>query len=257
MNDIIKNRIHELLERRNAVDFSASEKIDRILKTKLVVVICLFLLLVAQVHHTVYVYAMATHEAYTPWYAWCYAIGIEGAILVFVVNGWRWQSMLFSLATILTNFLYGEYGTKEIPLAVNITISILLGGAIAGFSHLYYTKMKLIESIIEEVENGNTEDETKEKKPVDVCPKCGKHFYEKGQINGHISAYKRVEPEMWDGMQYKGKKHNDYLVFKNIDERVTSDNEVIPEKAPHLEKYIDSQKDLFNNVESGKEVKID
>ena len=135
------------------------EKIDRILKTKLVVVICLFLLLVAQVHHTVYVYSMATHEPTTPWYAWCYAIGIEGAILVFVVNGWRWQSMLFSLATILTNFLYGEYGQKEIPLAVNVTISVLLGGAIAGFSHLYYTKMKLIESIIDEVENGNTEDE--------------------------------------------------------------------------------------------------
>lgn len=203
MNDKIKNRIHELLERRNAVDFSASEKIDRILKTKLVVVVCLFLLLVAQVHHTVYVYAMATHEPTTPWYAWCYAIGIEGAILVFVVNGWRWQSMLFSLATILTNFLYGEYGAKEIPIAVNVTISVLLGGAIAGFSHLYYTKMKLIEAIIDEVENGNTEDE-EEKEPVATCPKCKKHFYEAGKINGHITAHKRKNPEEWDGMTYLG-----------------------------------------------------
>ena len=242
MNDKIKNRINELLERRNAVDFAASEKIDRILKTKLTVVICLFLLLVAQVHHTVYVYGMATHENYTPWYAWFYAIGIEGAILVFVVNGWRWQSIMFSLATILTNFLYGEYGAKEIPLAINVTISILLGGAIAGFSHLYHTKMKIIESIIDEVENGNIEDEKEvEKEPVDVCPKCGKKFYDKGQINGHVSAYKRVEPEMWDGMIYKGELHKTYKSFKGIvDERTP--REVVQPEIPTLfnqpKKYI-------------------
>lgn len=216
----VNTRINEIVEQKDIKEYGVSSTVDRLLKTKLAIVVFLVMLLAAQVHHTVQVFSYGQEIT---WYAWSYSIGIEGAILIFVVNSWRFQSVLLSIATIVTNLLYGKYIAVGMPVEISVTISTMLGLSIAGFSHLYYVKMQQVNEAVEkaELEERQRKIEEKEeavsaaqqlkeltpKKPVATCPRpnCGKSFFEGGKINGHITAHKKKDPKsFWKGMEYVG-----------------------------------------------------
>jgi len=202
-------KIRSILKRRNIIDDSVSEKLDFALRTKLVTILFLTMLLIPQCYHTAYVFNVGSHGGYK-WYAWSYAIGIEGAILIFVINGWRWVSIGLSLATILTNYLYGKYGPTNIPHDVNLTISVLLGIVIAGFSHLYYNKLKEVQKAIRQVEDEEAildgMETVTEREKIHECPQCGEKFETKAQLNGHITGHKKTHPHLWANNKYLGKE---------------------------------------------------
>lgn len=209
-----KNTIKEEIEKqqllKGTTEIGVSEKIDVFLKSKLSILIFLLLLLIAQVKHTVYVFSLGSHES-ANFYAWIYAIGMEGAIMIFVVNGWRGISIAFSITTMLTNFMYGYYGVNQIPYPVTILISVMLSIAISGFSHLYYTRMKKQEEILKQAEQKNIDNianemaEKMSKPHICPYPDCNESFSEQSKLNGHISAHKRKHPkEWWDGLSYVG-----------------------------------------------------
>ena len=49
-------------------------------------IVALTIILIPQVAHTVYVF-QANSQYSDPWFAWCYAIGVDLAILIFTVKG--------------------------------------------------------------------------------------------------------------------------------------------------------------------------
>ncbi|MBL4575806.1 MAG: hypothetical protein JKY51_06880 [Opitutaceae bacterium] len=162
-------------------------------------ILALAILLIPQIAHTVYVFKVNSHYP-DPWFAWCYAIGVDLAILIFTVKGWIRTAILYFLGTLAHNLVY-QFLPESVWSA--ILICIMLSGTIFSFSHLFYFKQKAEES--DDTANGSQI--TAEVKQVSaaldagirfepqpyLCPNCGESFINTKKLNGHISGHKQKD----------------------------------------------------------------
>lgn len=175
----------------------------------------LTILLIPQIAHTVFVFKVNSHYG-DPWFAWCYAIGVDLAILIFTVRGWIKTAIVYFIGTLAHNLVYQFW-----PESVwsSILLSVMLSATIFSFSHLFYFKDKDLEP-----ESPNTEPlhgaEIKrilaarlagvhfEPQPY-LCPECGEPFSSNKKLNGHISGHKQKDdwqPENYDEWELSNEK---------------------------------------------------
>ncbi|MDN5201154.1 C2H2-type zinc finger protein [Fulvivirgaceae bacterium BMA10] len=150
--------------------------------------LALVILLVPQVKHTVYIFQNnSQHE--DVWFAWCYAIGIDLAILIFTLKGWTWTAVGYLLATLGTNIVYQFF---PVGMEAKILLSVLLSVTIFIFSHLYKKEQEQVEKstqkndILDKVNELGISIQVNPYK----CPSCGKGYQTSKELNGHISGHK-------------------------------------------------------------------
>ena len=159
-------------------------------------ILALTVLLIPQVAHTIYVFKINS-QYNDPWFGWCYAVGIDLAILIFTVKGWTRTAYAYFVGTLAHNLVYQFY-PQSIWSA--ILICVMLSATIFSFSHLFYHK--------EKADNGNEQAQLRqasaealrlsaaieagihfEAQPF-LCPECNESFVNSKKLNGHISGHK-------------------------------------------------------------------
>lgn len=133
------------------------KKIIDFLKSETLVFLTLVFVLVAQIIHTMYIFEQIrvadmsfsigdTKVTAFNWaHALIFAVSIEAAILMFILNGKRLPSKIYAVASWSTNILY--YGTwkLDIPdMLATIIASSMLAGSIWFFSDLFAEKVELL-----------------------------------------------------------------------------------------------------------------
>jgi hypothetical protein len=133
------------------------KKIIDFLKSETLVFLTLVFVLIAQIIHTMYIFERirVADMSFTfggfritalNWtHALIFAVSIEAAILMFILNGKRVPSKIYAIASWLTNILY--YGTWKLPypeMCATIIASSMLAGSIWFFSDLFAEKIDLL-----------------------------------------------------------------------------------------------------------------
>jgi len=133
------------------------KRIIDFLKSETLVFLTLIFVLVAQIIHTMYIfdhirvadmsfrYKGMTITALNWTHAFIFAVSIEAAILMFILNGKRLPSKIYAVASFATNILY--YGTWKLPLpemVATVIASSMLAGSIWFFSDLFAEKVELL-----------------------------------------------------------------------------------------------------------------
>ena len=133
------------------------KKIIDFLKSETLVFLTLVFVLVAQIIHTMYIferirvadmsfqYGGLKITAFNWAHAFIFAVSIEAAILMFILNGKRLPSKIYAVASFATNILY--YGTWKLPvpdMLATIIASCMLAGSIWFFSDLFSEKVDLL-----------------------------------------------------------------------------------------------------------------
>lgn len=163
-------------------------------------IIALSIILIPQVAHTVYVFDQ--NSQYTnPWFAWCYAVGVDLAILIFTVKGWKKTALIYLLGTFAHNIVYQFY-PESIYSA--LLIGVMLSGTIFSFSHLFYAEIPSPQEtdqikashLFQKLQQQDIDVEIKPFK----CPECHKSFENSKQLNGHISGHKQTDS--WSEADY-------------------------------------------------------
>lgn len=133
------------------------KKIIDFLKSETLVFLTLVFVLVAQIIHTMYIFEnirvadmsfqiggwKVTALNWT--HALIFAVAIESAILMFILNGKRLPSKIYAVASFATNILY--YGTWKLPIPdmlATVIASSMLAGSIWFFSDLFAEKIELL-----------------------------------------------------------------------------------------------------------------
>jgi len=169
-------------------------------------ILALTVLLIPQIAHTIYVFKINSQYS-DPWFGWCYAIGIDLAILIFTVKGWTRTAYVYFAGTLAHNLVYQFY-----PESVwsSILICVTLSATIFSFSHLFYHKDKAVE------DNSTAELLQVSAKVLRLsaaidagihfeaqpflCPECKQSFASTKKLNGHISGHK--QKDMWSADSY-------------------------------------------------------
>jgi hypothetical protein len=133
------------------------KKIIDFLKSETLVFLTLVFVLVAQIIHTMYIFerirvadmSFTLGEwkitAFNWTHALIFAVAIESAILMFILNGKRLPSKIYAVASFATNVLY--YGTWKLAIPemlATIIASSMLAGSIWFFSDLFAEKIELL-----------------------------------------------------------------------------------------------------------------
>jgi hypothetical protein len=133
------------------------KKVVDFLKSETFVFLTLVFVLIAQIMHTMYVFenirvadmSFPIGEwritAFNWTHALIFAISIEAAILMFILNGKRIPSKIYAVASFATNVLY--YGTWKLSIpemVASVIASSMLAGSIWFFSDLFAEKIELL-----------------------------------------------------------------------------------------------------------------
>jgi hypothetical protein len=133
------------------------KKIIDFLKSETLVFLTLVFVLVAQIVHTMYIFerirvadlsfsiAGSRITALNWTHALIFAVAIESAILMFILNGKRLPSKIYAVASFATNVLY--YGTWKLAIPemlATVIASSMLAGSIWFFSDLFAEKIELL-----------------------------------------------------------------------------------------------------------------
>lgn len=133
------------------------KKIIDFLKSETFVFLTLVFVLVAQIIHTMYIFeqirvvdlSFSLFEKEITVFNWThaliFAVAIEAAILMFILNGKRLPSKIYAVGSFATNILY--YGTWSLAvpqLITTIIASAMLAGSIWFFSDLFAEKIELL-----------------------------------------------------------------------------------------------------------------
>jgi hypothetical protein len=164
-------------------------------------IVALTVLLIPQIAHTIYVFKI--NSQYTdPWFGWCYAIGIDLAILIFTVKGWTRTAYAYFVGTLAHNLVYQFYPES---IWSSILICVMLSATIFSFSHLFYHKDEAVERNDSALEpqasamllrlTANMEAGICYEAQPYLCPECKQSFASTKKLNGHISGHK--QKDMW------------------------------------------------------------
>lgn len=133
------------------------KRIVNFLKSETLVFLTLLCVLVAQIVHTMYVFEhirvadmsfmigsyRVTALNWT--HAFIFAVAIEAAILMFIINGKILPSKIYAVASFVSNVLY--YGTWKLAIpeiVATVIASGMLAGSIWFFSELFAEKIELL-----------------------------------------------------------------------------------------------------------------
>ncbi len=161
-------------------------------------IIALAILLIPQVAHTVYVFKVNSHYS-DPWFAWCYAVGVDLAILIFTVKGWTRTAVVYFLGTLCHNLVYQFWPESAWSAAL---VCLMLSGTILSFSHLFF-QQAAPDRTATATEKQNTAAAAQlsaaraagirfEIKPY-LCPECDEAFTSSKKLNGHVSGHKQKD----------------------------------------------------------------
>lgn len=133
------------------------KKIVNFLKSETLVFLTLVFVLIAQIVHTMYIFERIRiadmsftigdyHITALNWtHAFIFAVAIEAAILMFILNGKLLPSKIYAVASFASNILY--YGTWKLAIPeilATIIASAMLAGSIWFFSELFAEKIELL-----------------------------------------------------------------------------------------------------------------
>ncbi len=160
-------------------------------------IVALSLLLIPQIAHTVFVFN-ANSQYRDPWFGWSYAVGVDLAILIFTVKGWKGTAIIYFFGTLAHNVVY-QFWPESIWSS--ILICIMLSATIFSFSHLFYAVNE------NDSKEASPQKSTSEKEAEKLsiaksrgirivalpyqCPACIEAFLNKRKLNGHISGHKQ------------------------------------------------------------------
>lgn len=162
-------------------------------------IFALSLLLIPQVAHTIYVFKINSQYA-NPWFGWCYAVGVDLAILIFTVKGWTKTAYAYFAGTLAHNLVYQFYPNSVLSA---VLICVMLSATIFSFSHLFYHKKEVIgdkDTALEpqlsaellRIDAAMESGIRFEAQPY-LCPQCNASFSSTKKLNGHISGHKQVD----------------------------------------------------------------
>jgi hypothetical protein len=133
------------------------KKIVDFLKSETFVFLTLVCVLIAQIIHTMYIFEHIRvvdlgfrlgqwNITILNWtHALIFAVAIEAAILMFILNGKRLPSKIYAVGSFATNILYYGTWSLSIPeLVATIIASAMLAGSIWFFSDLFAEKIELL-----------------------------------------------------------------------------------------------------------------
>ena len=178
-------------------------------------ILALSVLLIPQIAHTIYVFKINSHYA-DPWFGWCYAIGVDLAILIFTVKGWTRTAYAYFVGTLAHNLVYQFYPESAWS---SVLICVMLSATIFSFSHLFYHKDKA-DGRKDSAEQPQASTEVLrltaameagiyfEAQPY-LCPQCNQSFTNTKKLNGHISGHKQKNdwfPENYGAWEQENKK---------------------------------------------------
>ena len=192
---------------------------------KIVGILIMTILLIPQIAHTLYVFEANSHYQ-NPWFSWCYALGVDLAILVFTANGWIKTAFAYLFATLAHNLAY-----QYMPVGVwsSLLISVMQSVTLFSLCHLF---LKQEEKSKKSVTNSEPmtlirEQTTHIQKAIDlgihyvpypfICPECKQPFASPKQLNGHISGHKNTQqwkPEIYGNWELENRERRDYILNK-------------------------------------------
>jgi hypothetical protein len=178
----------------------------KIILNELFGILVLGVLLIPQVAHTIYVFE-ANSQYDHPWFSYCYAVGVDLAILIFTVKGWIKTAVVYCIGTLAHNLVYQFY-PESVWSAV--LICVMLSGTIFSFSHLFYAKttseekddpslQKIISKELLVIREAKKMGVHFEPQPF-ICPQCQQPFSMVRQLNAHIAEHK--QKNTWTPEQY-------------------------------------------------------
>lgn len=160
--------------------------------------IALVLLLIPQVHHTFEMYTLNSKSQWNEeddWRAWCFAIGVDMAILVFTVYGNIWIAVMFGVSTLACNFIYEFVPVGNLAKSY---LGIILTLCLFSFSHTFLFNKKAKEKVAKFIiDIGNyfapaLNEQVPIKLHPHICPECGESFQSEKQLNAHITGHKKA-----------------------------------------------------------------
>lgn len=179
-------------------------------------IMALCTLLIPQVASSVRVFADQNTQYDQPWFAWCYAVGIDLAVLIFSVRGKLLFAWLYLVVMVFHALIGQLLPAQSLPgiILVHITLPV----TIFTFTHLFYYRKKEVSNESDDLAspNANAERLTTlmaqgirfEAQPY-VCPQCGTTAATGKQLNGHISGHKMTHewfPEKYGNWQEQNRQ---------------------------------------------------
>jgi hypothetical protein len=120
------------------------------------------------------------------------ALAIEGAILMFIINGKKKAAQIYAFASFVSNLLYYRHWHDSLEqLFASTLISAMLSGSIWYFSDLFVEKLKAGEKLAEESVDDKEPALVTMAPPTFPCPECGQAYATEQQLRGHLSGHAR------------------------------------------------------------------
>ena len=187
----------------------------KIIENEVFGILTMGILLVPQIAHTLYVFEANSHYEH-PWFSYCYALGVDLAILIFTVKGWLKTALAYLLATLAHNLVY-----QFMPEGIwsGVLISVMQSVTLYSFSHLFFnTKNETLELAhvpkeVLKIDKAIRAGVRFEAQPYQ-CPECQETFSNSKQLNGHISAHKTKgewHPDTYGAWEEENKKRAELL----------------------------------------------
>jgi hypothetical protein len=125
------------------------------------------------------------------------ALAIEGAILMFIINGKKKAAQIYAFASFISNLLYYQHWHGSIEqLIASTLISAMLSGSIWYFSDLFVEKIAIQEKLAEAITQDMSENVSIPK--LFTCEECGHSYETEQQLRGHLSGHARRAKKMAD-----------------------------------------------------------
>lgn len=190
----------------------------KIIEKEVFGILAMTILLIPQIAHTVYVFEANSHYQH-PWFSWCYALGVDLAILIFTVKGWLRTAFIYLFATLAHNLAY-QFMPEGV--ASSILISVVQSTTIFSFCHLFFKKKKPSSEV------NHTDPEVAEElmeiqraleagvrfKPQPfVCPECDDCFVYPEDLEDHTTMHKELgewKPEQYGAWELDNDMRDNY-----------------------------------------------
>ena len=161
--------------------------------------IALSILLIPQVASSFKVFAYNNAQYESPWFAWCYAVGIDLAILIFTVKGRLVIAFLY-LLVMIAHALIGQFLPYQSSYGIFL-VHTTLPITIFSFSHLFYYEKRKEKQAKDTAASPQVSTEQAQltamiaqgirlEPQAYLCPECGIGATTPKKLNGHISGHK-------------------------------------------------------------------
>ncbi|WP_152538244.1 C2H2-type zinc finger protein [Aquimarina megaterium] len=153
-----------------------------------------------------------------PWFSWCYAIGVDLAILIFGLSGWIKASLFYLFVMIAHNLLYVFMPVSDLS---GILLSTIQAITVYSLCHLFIENVNInglngianIPKEIIKIHKAMNAGVRFQPQPF-ICPECKESFATSKQLNGHISGHKtrgEWNPESYGEWELENESRSEIL----------------------------------------------